>query len=331
MNTTLKWLLAGTGDIAEKRVAPALAGTAGSKLYAVCDLDRTRAEDFALRFGVGAVYDNYETALTDSGIDAVYIATPVWLHVPMAVKALEAGKHVLVEKPLGLDAGDAEKALNIAESSNLVAGCAYFRRFYPAYSLVETMIANGEFGDIVLVRMAYYSWFDPTPEDRKYWRVERTRSGGGPLADMGSHMFDVLIGLLGMPARVFASAPTLERSWNVEDSSAFVMTLPGGAPVTGSFHWNSKTWLHMFEIVGTEARVLMQPFDSGKIIRTVGRDTVEIDVPLPANVHAPLIEDFIAAVKSGGSPKVTLSGALKTNRLLDAVYRASDERREVKV
>jgi len=329
MDTTLNWLLVGTGDIARKRVAPALAETAGSRLFAVCDLVGERANDIAAEFGADKIYTDFDTALADSETDAVYVATPVDLHVPMAIKAIEAGKHVLVEKPLGISYINAEKAVIAESHTECATGCAYFRRFYPGYRMLKDMLQNGEFGKVVLVRMAYYSWFDPKPDDPKYWRVVKSRSGGGPISDMGTHMFDVLIGLFGMPETVFARTATIDRDWDVEDSSAMVMTLPGGAEVTASFHWNSKTWVHMFEIIGTEAKVLWQPYDSGTAVKTVGRNTEEIAIPLAENVHKPLIGDFVDAVRGNRKPLVTFAEAAKTNRLVDAVYRSAGERREV--
>ena len=104
-----------------------------------------------------------------------------------------------------------------------------------------------------------------------------------------------------------------------------------GALATASFHWNSRTWVHMFEVVGTESKVLWQPYDSGPIVKTVGREIAEIDMPNAENVHEPLIKDFVTAVKEGKRPEVTFAEAAKTNRLMDAVYRSSRERREVEV
>lgn len=331
MDTTLNWLLVGAGDIARKRVAPALAETAGSRLYAVCDTVTERAHETASAFGADVEYADLDAALDDPSVDAVYVATPVDLHVPMALRAMEAGKHVLVEKPLGLSADDADRAVREEAATGLATGCAYFRRFYPGYRMLGDMLKSGEFGRVVLVRMAYFSWFDPKPGDPKYWRVVRARSGGGPIADMGTHMFDVLIGLFGLPETVFAHTSTLDRDWDVEDSSAMVMSLHGGIPVTASFHWNSKTWTHMFEVVGTEAKVLWHPYDSGVAVKTVGRDTVEVPVPPAGNVHQPLIEDFVTAVRAGRKPSVTFAEALKTNRLIDAVYRSSSEKQEIAV
>ena len=204
MVTILNWLLVGTGDIAQKRVAPALDSVAGSHIKAICDVSKESGQELASQYGVEKVYTDYDAALCDTAIDAVYIATPIYLHTPMAVKAIEAGKQVLVEKPLGLTGDDVRAAVQAEAGTSLVCGCAYFRRFYTRYTMLKNMIGNGEFGRIVLVRMAYFSWFDPAANDPKYWRVVRNQSGGGPVSDMGSHMFDVLIGLLGLPEKVTA-------------------------------------------------------------------------------------------------------------------------------
>ena len=325
----VNWLLVGTGDIAQKRVAPAIASTENSRLYAVCDLVVERARKFVSDYNVEKIYTDYNEAIKDENIDAVYIATPVNLHIPMALKSIKAGKHVLVEKPLGLSLEDTASAIEAERNTSLSTGCAYFRRFYPGFQIVKDMLENGEFGEIVLVRMAYFSNFDPSPDDPKYWRVVKSRSGGGPISDMGSHMFDVLIGLLGMPVAVQSMTSSVARNWDVEAGVAILMRLSNGAPVTASFNWNSKTWVHMFEIVGTEAKVLWQPYDSSTIIKTVGRDISNIELTIPENVHQPLIEDFVNSILEGRKPLVTFAEAAKTNKLMDTIYRAADEKREV--
>ncbi len=323
------WLLVGTGDIANKRVAPALNTVLNSRLVGVCDVVRERAEALAKSLGAKEIFSDYNEALARTKATAVYLATPVSLHSPQAVKALQAGKHVLVEKPLGVTGQEAIQAVNAAKEQNLVAGCAYFRRCYPRYRQVRGMLDKNEFGKVVLVRMTYFSWFNPDKSDPKYWRVVKSKSGGGPLSDMGSHMFDVLIGLFGLPKNVYAKARTLVQPYEVEDSSVMIMELQNGADVTASFNWNSKTWTHEFEIVGTEAKVKWFPYDGPAITKTVGRDIREIAMPNPENVHTPLIEDFVQAVIANREPVCPLAEAAKTNLLLDAVYQSAETGKEV--
>ncbi|MBI3948642.1 MAG: Gfo/Idh/MocA family oxidoreductase [Armatimonadetes bacterium] len=327
----VRWLLVGAGDIARKRVAPALASAAGSEVVGVCDVREEEARRLAADLGATGSYSRLEEALAASPADAVYIATPVWLHVPQAVSALESGRHVLVEKPLGLNAAECARAVAAAERSGKVAGCAYFRRLFPRYQHTRQMLEDGEFGRVVHVRLTYFSWFAPTPDDPKYWRVVRAKSGGGPLSDMGTHMFDVLIGLFGLPVSVDARCENLVHAWDVEDSAGVLFQLPDGAQGVASFHWNSKTWRHEFEMVGTEAKIDWLPYDTGPVVKTVGREITDLQLPSAENVHLPLVEDFVQAVREGRAPVCPLEEAAKTNRLLDAIYRSAAERREVAV
>ena len=177
--------------------------------------------------------------------------------------------------------------------------------------------------------MTYRAWFRPEPSDPKRWRVDPALSGGGPLADMGSHMFDVLIGLLGMPRTVRATAATLTHDYAAEDSAAILLEMLNGAQVTADFHWNSRSWANDLEIIGTEGSLLWRPFDTGAVTLTLGREVEQFDLPPDANVHLPLVQDFIDAIQSGRPPAVPIADALKTNILLDAVYRSSTTRREV--
>ncbi len=328
----VSWLLVGLGAIAGKRVASALSDAAAARLVGVCDVVPERVEEFADEYGVAETYTDLDRALRQTSAEAVYLATPVSLHSSMAVQVLESGRHVLVEKPLGLSAHDAKLAVQAAKSKRLRAGCAYYRRCFPCFQHAKNMLDNGEFGQIVLVRLTYFSWSNPSPEDpQAYWRVVKARSGGGPVADMGSHMFDVLIGLLGTPTRVCARIKTLVHAYEVEDSAVAFMELQNGADVICSFHWNSRTWSHEFEIIGTEAKVKWHPYDSGKVIKTVGRDICELELANAPNVHQPLIEDFVQAVTDDRDPVVPLREALKTNTVIDAVYESANSGAEVTI
>ena len=96
-------------------------------------------------------------------------------------------------------------------------------------------------------------------------------------------------------------------------------------------NWNSRTWSHEFEIIGTAAKVKWHPYDSDSVVKTVGRDIKEIETPNAANVHYPLIEDFVSAVEEGRAPAISAVEAAKTNLLLDAVYRSAQANIEVAV
>jgi predicted dehydrogenase len=253
----------------------------------------------------------------------------VYRHAEEARKALAAGKHVLVEKPLGLHGADARRIVQAAELAGRRCGCAYYRRCFPRFAHLKELLDRGGLGKIVLVRTSYLSWFAPQADDPKAWRVDPLKGGGGPLADMGSHMLDVMIGLFGMPRTVFAKTDTLVHDYPVEDSSAVLMTLAGGAQGIASFGWSSKTWFHDFEVFGSQGGVRWSPADTGEIVLTAGSQTQRLELPNAPNVHLPLIEDFNRAVLEDRQPVATAAEALKTNLLLDAIYRSAETGQEV--
>jgi len=327
----IKWLLVGAGDIARKRVAPALAGVATSEIESICDINPESAESLASQFNCKNIFTDFKEALLKSDTDAVYIALPVYLHIPMALEAINSKRHILVEKPLGLNTEECKVLLNAVEKKGVKAACAYFRRFYSRYIYTKKMIEKGEFGQVVLIRMLYYSWFNPSKDDPKYWRVVRTKSGGGVLSDMGTHMFDVLIGLFGLPVSVYARCENLVHKWDVEDSAVMIMKMSNGTLVTASFNWNSQVWRHEFEIVGTLAKINWLPYDSGPVVKTVGRNIENLELPSAENVHLPLVDDFVNAILEEREPLCSLSEAVKTNILLDAVYRSAKENKEVRI
>jgi predicted dehydrogenase len=324
----VNWLLVGTGEIVRKRVAAALASARGGRLAGICGgLDRARA--IADQFGIDEVYERLDHALADSRADCVYVATPVYRHAEEALQALAAGKHVLIEKPLGLDGADARRIVRAAESAGRRCGCAYYRRCFPRFAHLKELLDRTALGKIVLVRSSYLSWFDPKADDPKAWRVDPRKAGGGPLADMGSHMMDLVIGLFGMPRTVFARTDTLVHGYPVEDSSAVLMTLAGGAQAIASFGWSSQAWVHDFEVFGSESAVRWSPADAGEVVFTAGRQSEKLELPNAPNVHVPLVEDFNRAVLEDRQPVATVTEALKTNILLDAIYRSAETGREV--
>ena len=145
----VKWLLVGAGDIAKRRVAPALVAAQNSRLVAICDINRERASELAARHGVEAVYSDYARALAESGADTVYIATPQSTHIELSMQALAAGKHLLCEKPLGLNGAECVRLLEAARKSDRVTSCSNYRRLSQQYKLTDAMLKGREIGKLV--------------------------------------------------------------------------------------------------------------------------------------------------------------------------------------
>ncbi len=331
----VKWLLVGAGTIANNRVAPALAEAVNSKIVAVCDTRVEQARALAQKFGVNQIYTDFEQALAESDADAVYLATPVALHVLQSLRVLESDKHLLVEKPLGINATECQRLASAAQGSNKSAGCAYYRRHGGHYKITKAMLENGELGKIVGGYVNYFLYFKPDKAVPYYWRVVREKSGGGLLCDLGSHIFDILIGFFDLPLSVSAQCATLTNDWDVEDCAAVIIKFRNGALFTANFNWNSKTpYRHELEILGTKAKVSWPdwwPHGSGALLKTVGREVQGFEIPKVENFHLPLVQDFVDAVSNNRKPFCTVAEAFKTSLLTNAIYHSAAEGREVKI
>ena len=161
------------------------------------------------------------------------------------------------------------------------------------------------------------------------WFLRKSLSGGGLLCHLGSHVFDILVGLCGMPTRALACCGALHADLEVEDWASVILRLPNGAPFTLNFNWNSESPVrHDFEILGSRGRVcwpVWPPHGDGPVIVAHGGETRERRVANSANLHLPLVQDFVAAVQNHTAPLCPLTEAAKTNLILDAVYRSAAE------
>ncbi len=321
-NRKVRWAIVGVGDIVCKRAGAAILDQSDSTLHACVEIDSEGKKEEIEALRPQRVYTRLEEMADDADIDAVYVATPVHLHAEHAIAAMRAGKDVLVEKPMALDPVEAERMCIVAEETGRRLAVAYFRRFSPRFELAKQMITQRRFGRVVLVRVAVHSWYAGRPGG---WREQPALAGGGVLSDVGVHKFDLLAWWFGLPRRVVADVGTLVHDYAVEDSSTVLMTYDDGMQVTASFHWNSKTWTDEIHIVGSEARLSLHPSDGEEAVITVGRDTDRMMISNPANLHAPLIDDFARSIIEDRAPRFDGRDGSDAGRIMDAVFRSARE------
>src|SRR5215472_12895642 len=191
----LNWLVIGIGDITTKRVIPAIQNETRSRLYGVVTRDPAKAASYNTRN-----FATLDEALSDPAVQAVYVATPVFLHAPQTIQSLRAGKHVLCEKPMAMNEAEARTMVRAAEETGKTLGVAYYRRGYPKVQRAKQLIEQGAIGRPVVAELTNHMWFDGTGS--RSWLVEPAKAGGGPLFDIASHRIDVLNYLFGRPMRV---------------------------------------------------------------------------------------------------------------------------------
>ena len=323
MRDTVRWGLIGCGDIADKRVAPALRETPGSALVAVARAQAELAAEFAARHGAARFYADWRELLRDREIDAVYVATPVRLHAEQAVAAAEAGKHVLCEKPMALDLAGCERMLAAAHSHGVRLGVAYYRHHYPAVARLRELIASGEIGRPVLARAEAFEPFDPPPGHPRSWLLRKAESGGGPMMDFGCHRLEVLLDLLGPieETRGFLSNVRF-REREVEDTAVAHLRFRSGAQAVLTVTHAASERRDTLDVFGTDGSAHVAVLNEGGLRIVTADGTREERHPPHANLHQPLVEDFVAAVRERRDPAVTGEIGLEVSRALAAIYAA---------
>ncbi|MEO7674715.1 MAG: Gfo/Idh/MocA family oxidoreductase [Pyrinomonadaceae bacterium] len=316
----LKWGLIGAGDIARKRIAPALIDLPNCDLVSVSRGRAELAEAFAAAFGVKRWYANWSEMLTDE-IDAVYIATPVFLHAEQTIAAAEAGKHVLCEKPMALNVEECDRMIAACTANNVKLGIAYYRRFYPVLERVRKVIASGEIGKNVFAQINAFEYFDPAPDNQRHWLLEKEKSGGGPMMDVGCHRLEVLTNLFGKIVRTESIVANAAFVRDVEDTAAVLLQFESEACAALIVTHASQESQDRLEIFGTKGSINIPVLNKGDIrIKTNAGEKTESHPP-HANIHQPLIEDFANAVLSGLDPKVSGETGRQVAFLEEEIYR----------
>lgn len=193
----LRWGVVGTGWIAERFVA-ALQRLTRQEVVAVGSRSAGSAQEFAGRFGIGHAHGSYEGLVADPDVDVVYVATPHNRHRPHALLALEAGKHVLIEKPIALNAAEAREIADTAAARGLFCAEALWSLFTPKFDVVRQLLDAGALGEISSVVTDNGEWF---ADDH---RIQRHDLAGGPLLDLGTYPLALTHWVLGTPTEVLA-------------------------------------------------------------------------------------------------------------------------------
>jgi predicted dehydrogenase len=318
--TVLKWGLTGAGDIARKRIAPALRSLPNCELVSVSRGRADLAEAFAREFGAPKWFADWRGQIADPGIDAVYIATPVYLHAGQAIAAAEAGKHVLCEKPMALNSADCDRMISACRANNVKLGIAYYRRFYPVLRRAKEIIEAGELGNITLAQINAFEYVDLEENDPRHWFLEKEKSGGGPMMDFGCHRIEVLTGLFGTAGRVTSLVSYCAFGREVEDTAIANILFESGTCGTVTVTHAAIEPKDTLDIYGTEGSIHIPVLNLGEITIASGGSNRTESHPPHANFHQPLIEEFTAAVLDDGEPLVGGETGRDVQGVIEEIY-----------
>src|SRR5262245_12171616 len=326
MQHPIRWGLVGCGDIAEKRVVAALKTAAGSQLMACSRKHSAQLAEFQQRHSIPKGYIDPSEIFSDPEIDAVYLATPVFLHSPHTIEAAKQGKHVLCEKPMAMDTAECQRMVDACRSHGVKLGIAYYRRFYPIVTKIQELLSEGTLGNVILVRTTLV---EPTGLEPAAWRFAPNQGGGGLLMDMASHRLDLLCMLFGQPLSLSALTDTREMNIAVEDTGSLLIQFAGGIQgVVFASHCVHGS-MDEFEIYGTRARLWVSPLN-GCELQLFGESSQTFHLPKAENVHLPLIEDFNQAIRENREPRVSGEEGMKASVLLEAAYDSARQRKVVR-
>jgi xylose dehydrogenase (NAD/NADP) len=320
----VKWGILSTADINKKLLAGAAASD-DVDVVAVGSRDLGRAKAFAAHWDIDRAYGTYEELLADPDVEAVYIPLPNTMHGEWSIRTLEAGKHVLCEKPFSRHIADDERAFDAAEAAGLHLSEAFMYRHHPQIARLKALVASGVIGELRVIRSAFsYSLYDADNI-----RL-RTDVEGGALMDVGCYCVSGSRLLGGEPESVVGAAHigASGTDWVFTGQIRF----PGD--VVALFDCGtSLPDRSELEAIGTEGSLLLpDPWHGQSPVIEIRRngsvERVEIE---PANPYQLELEDMNAAIRGERAPLLGRADALGQVRTIEALFRSVNESRVIVV
>ncbi len=338
MENKIRWGVIGSGGIARRRTIPeGIVRADNAVLASVYDINgevnRAVAEQFSAR-AAGSVDE-----LIDSGIDAIYVASPVNMHFDHVVACAKGKKHVLCEKPLGMTTAETEKMISSCNEAGVKLGTSFMMRFLSQHQAALQMIKDGKLGKPVYGRAQLSCWYPPL---EGAWRQDPASGGGGSLMDMGSHCIDLLGMFFGKIKSVSCFINNNVHSYKSEDSAVVSLFFENGAMGTVDTYFcipdNSSK--NMLELYGSKGSILAKGTigqgDAGEMLAYLEQDSSGYNAqqvrdmskgiavnPSPVNTYRSEIEEFSSAILEKREPLNSVQLGLESQKILAACYESA--------
>ncbi len=327
--TTLRWGVLGAANIAQKQVIPAIQASSNGRVVAIASRDPARAERAAQVAGIANVFDDYAALLASDEVDAVYIPLPNSEHRRWTIAAAEAGKHILCEKPLALNASEAEEMVSAAQRAGVVLAEAFMYRHHPMVQTVLEMLHQGVIGDLRVVR----STFTFNVVDEANIRLS-SDLGGGALMDVGCYGVNLARLVTGTEPTSVAAVAEYGAS-GVDESFAGVMRFtPSGHPaVLAQFDVSVRAAGGPgYELIGSSGKIVIrQGFrpnaeDEGEIQLHQNGDISRIFTD-PVDQYRQMVEDVAKAILGIRPLAYPAQDAVANMRVIDRLRAAAEQLR----
>jgi len=326
MGNAVKWGVLGVAKIATEKVIPAMQRGEVSRIHAIASRDAGRAHAAAAKLGIPKAYGSYEALLADSEIEAIYNPLPNELHVPWTEKALAAGKHVLCEKPIALDADESRQLIGARDRSGKLLAEAFMVRFHPQWLRAREIARSGEIGEIGAIQTMFaYRLVDPT-------NIRNRPPGGGGLYDIGCYAIATARYIFGAEPIRLAAALDIDPRFGTDRLASAVIEFPGGRHLT--FSAGTQLAGHQrVTIAGSEGRIeLPIPFNAP--IDRPTRITVDSGIDLvgsgarseefaTCDQYTLQGDAFSRAIRGEGVWEFPIEDAVANMKVIDACFRAA--------
>jgi predicted dehydrogenase len=333
---TVRIGLVGAGAAAQVNHIPAIKRTDGMELVAIVDRDPEKAQRVAQRFGIPRAEERLDALLADDDLDIVDLCTPNYLHHPMAVAALEAGKHVFCERPLARNATEAAAMAKAAKKADRLCMCAVQHRFRPDSQLLKRFVDKGDLGSIFHTKTGWLR--QRTSWDSDEWRRTKRESGGGVVLDLGFQMIDLALWVLDRPqVKSVTASVHRSRKGEVEDSATAFFRLAGGGTLTLELTWGllmEKDFAYL-NLFGAGGAALLNPFRLHKGMHGQLVNVTPTTLDTAKNQYKVAVEAQFAhlsdVLRKGTRPMGTAEEIVPVMELMDAVYRSAEQGDEVRL
>ena len=324
MNSKIKWGILGNAAIARKCLVPAITKSSNSIIHAMASQHPETAEALAEKHNIAQLYAQYESVLQDKHVDAVYIPLPNHLHKKWTISALNAGKHVLCEKPLACNAEEAMEMADIASKNGLLLMEALMYRFHPRSIHIQRMVRSGKIGAPRLVRASFcFHMGEKTLKENKNIRLNH-KTGGGALLDVGCYGVSAARWLMGEdPEKVQATAHYNSKGVDIHFAGVLHFRNGGLATVEASF----VSSLQQTYSVAGEGGTIELPHnafipwekDAEFFYRNRNDEVGQREIIPGADEYQLMVEHFSDAVINKTSPSVPIQDSIQNMRVLDAL------------
>lgn len=325
----VRWGVLGTANIALTKVIPAIQATGHSQVVAIASRESSIARAAASLLGVGRAYGSYDELVADGEIDVVYNALPNHLHVPLSVRAADAGKHVLCEKPIAMDADEARELRGARDRNGVVIGEAFMVRCHPQWLEVKRLVDTGAIGALRLVS-GHFSYFRRDPADIR----SRVEFGGGSLMDIGCYPITLARWLFGGEPTDVVGQIERDPDMKIDRLASALLRFRNGQ-ATFVCAGQLVAYQRML-IYGTSGRIEVEiPFNApaDRPCRIFVDDGTELGggsaKPIefaPVDQYALQADRFVDAIRGRAEVPVSVEDAIANMAVIDAVFRSAESR-----